>query len=158
VRGYVDIVRSTTACIHFVEAHEVDRDQEEIRELRVELYAARIRYVYVDCRTLIVDSERTCDAVSLAMGGEHVPYGEKGSWVELLDDMISLSVELPGLVIVIDHADQIFNVDRSQIFSLTESFLIQFHHWLKKSKPCHLCFQMSPHPLVEEVFGRWKPS
>ena len=158
MRGYSDIVRSTSACVHFVEAHEVDKDQEEMRELKSEMDAARIRYIYVDCRSLLADSASTCDVVSLAMGGEHVPYGEKGHWVKLLDDMISLSAELTGLVIVIDHADQLFDVDRSQIFNLTESFLIQFHHWLKKNKPCHLCFQMSPHPLVAEVFGSGQPS
>jgi len=151
MRGYSDITRSTSSCVHFVEAQKVD--EEELRELKAELDAAHIRYAYVDCRTLLADPEGTCDAVSVAVGAEHVPYGEQGHWVKLWDDMISLSTELPGLVIVMDHADQLFNVDRSQIFSLTESFLIQFHHWLEKKKPCHLCFQMSPHPQVAKVFA-----
>ena len=73
--------------------------------------------------------------------------------MRLLDDMISLSAKLPGLIIVLDHADQLFDVARSKVFDLTETFLIQFHHWLSKRKPCHLCFQMSPHPLIAEVLG-----
>lgn len=152
MRGYSDITRSTSACVHFVEAHEVDKDREDMGELKADLEAAQIRCAYVDCRTLLADPEDTCEAVAVAVGAEHVPHGEKGHWVKLWDDMISLSAELPGLVIVMDHADQLFNVDRSQMFNLTEAFLIQFHHWLEKKKPCHLCFQMSPHPLVAQIF------
>jgi hypothetical protein len=149
MRGYSDIVRSTSACVHFVEAREVDQ---ELVETKGELDAAGIRCAYVDCRRLIANPDGTCDAVAVAVGADHAPYGEE-HWIRLLDDMISLSVKLPGLVIVLDHADQLFNADRSKIFDLTESFLIQFHHWLGKKKPCHLCFQMSPHPLVGEAFA-----
>lgn len=150
MRGYNDIVRSTSVCVHFVEAYEVD---DELTELRRELDTARIRCAYVDARTLIASPECTCDSIAAAIGAAHVPYGERGHWVKLLDDMITLSCELRGLVIVLDHADELFAIDRSQIFSLSESFLIQFHHWLRKDKPCHLCFQMSPHPLVGQVFA-----
>jgi len=141
-----------SACVHYVESQKVD--EEELRELKDELETAQIRCAYVDCRTLLSAPENTCEAVAVAIGAEHLPHGEKGHWVKLLDDMITLSVELPGLVIVMDHADQLFALDRSQIFNLTESFLIQFHHWLEKDKPCHLCFQMSPHLLVAEIFGK----
>lgn len=150
MRGYSDIVRSTSACVHFVESREVD---EELIEFKSELDAARISCAYVDCRQLIANPEGTCGAVAAAIGAEHAPYGEE-HWVRLLDDMISLSVKLPGLVVVLNHADELFDVDRSKVFDLLESFLIQFHHWLGKKKPCHLCFQMSPHPLVAEVFGK----
>lgn len=150
MRGYSDIVRSTSACVHFVEAHEVD---EELIEFKSELDAARISCAYVDCRQLIANSEGICDAVAVAIGAEHAPYGEE-HWIRLFDDMITLSVKLHGLVVVLNHADELFDVDRSKIFDLLESFLIQFHHWLGKKKPCHLCFQMSPHPLVAEVFGK----
>ena len=149
MRGYCDIVRSTSACVHFVEAREVN---EELLEFKSELDAARIPYAYVDCRQLVENPESTCDAVAIAIGAEHAPYGEE-HWIRLLDDMISLSVRLPGLVIVMDHAQELFSIDRSKVFDLTESFLIQFHHWFGKGKPCHLCFQMSPHPLVVQVFG-----
>lgn len=148
MRGYSDIARSTSACVHFVEAREVD---EELIELKSELDAAHIPCAYVDCRQLISNPEDTCDVIAVAIGAEHAPYGEE-YWIRLLDDMISLSVKLPGLVIVLDHADQLFEANRSKVFDLSEAFLIQFHHWLEKRKPCHLCFQMSPHPLVGKVF------
>jgi hypothetical protein len=150
MRGYSDITRSTSACIHFVDSRHVDQ---ELIDLKRELVASNIRCAYVDARELLIDPENTCDLISVAIDAEHVPYGETGHWVKLLDDMITLSSELPGLVIVIDHADQLFNKDRNKIFELIEAFLVQFHHWLKKSKPCHLCFQMSNHDLVAEVFN-----
>jgi hypothetical protein len=149
MRGYSDIVRSTSACVHFVEAKEID--EEELVDIRRALDEADIRCSYVDCRDLIDAPHRTCDAIGAAVLAEHFPYGPNG-WIPLLDDMITLSMKLPGLVIILDHADELFGIDRSQIFDLVEAFLIQFHHWLKKEKPCHLCIQMSPHSLVSAIF------
>jgi hypothetical protein len=161
MRGYTDICRSTSACVHFVEtqdvtARELDNPEEfdqGLRSIRRELDAAGIRCAYIDCSALASNPTATCNAVGAAVGGEHAPYSS-GDWVRLLDDMISLSVELPGLVIVLDHADELLAADRSQIFDLIEAFLIQFHHWFARKKPCHLCFQISRHSLVGEVFGR----
>lgn len=149
MRGYSDIARSTSACIHFVEAAQVN---EELIDLKGELSKTNIRWAYIDAADLLIDPERICDLVAAAIQAEHAPYDEPGQWVRFLDDMITLSSELPGLVIVVDHANQLFNRDRGKIFELIEAFLIQFHHWLKKAKPCHLCFQMSDHALVSEVF------
>ena len=36
---------------------------------------------------------------------------------------------------------------------LMEAFLVQIHHWLEQKVRGHLCFQMSPHPLVAKLFG-----
>ncbi|MDR6539789.1 hypothetical protein [Variovorax soli] len=159
MRGYTDVTRSTSACVHFVEGREVeareieasDEFDEGLRSIRRSLDEARIRCAYVDCRLLASNPKGTCNAVGTAMQGTHRPY-KADDWVRLLDDMITLSATLPGLVIVLDHADQLFALDRSQIFDLTEAFLIQFHHWFEKKKPCHLCFQMSSHPLVGDIF------
>ena len=163
MRGYTDIVRSTSACVHFVETLDVesrelenpDHFDEGLRSLRKILDESHVRCAYVDCEKLVPNPRETCNAVGRAMRGEHGPYAPE-DWFRLLDDMISLSVELPGLVIVLDHADQLLAVDRSQIFGLIEAFLIQFHHWLSKKKPCHLCLQMSPHPLVRDTFGDFR--
>ncbi|WP_157522107.1 hypothetical protein [Mitsuaria sp. 7] len=149
MRGYIDVVRSTSACVHFVEAHEVSDDLMEIRE---ELLDAGIRCAYIDCRKISGSSMSTCEVVALAIDAENAPYGEE-HWIRLLDDMISLSRKLPGLVIILDHAELLLNLDRTIVFDLTEAFLVQMHHWLGKNKPCHLCFQMSPNPLVGEAFA-----
>lgn len=150
MRGYSDIARSTSACIHFVETAQLN---EELIDLKDELVAANIRWAYIDAAELLIEPEKTCDVVAAAIQAEHAPYDEAGHWVKLLDDMITLSSELPGLVIVVDHADQLLSKDRVKIFELIEAFLIQFHHWFKKAKPCHLCFQMSDHTLVSELFN-----
>jgi len=148
MRGYSDIVRSTTCAVHFIEAIKVD---EEVLDLKTEMDTAGIWGAYVDCRPLAMKAVGTCDAVAVAIGAQHAPYGEE-HWIRLLDDMITLSKSLSGLVIVMDHADKLFEADRSKVFDLVEAFLIQLHHWLEKKKPCHLCFQMSPHTLIEKAF------
>lgn len=148
MRGYSDIVRSTTAAVHFIEEIKVD---DEVLDLKAEMDNVGIRCAYIDCEPLALNPIETCDAVAVAIGASHAPYGEE-HWIRLLDDMISLSTSLPGLVIVMDHADKLFEADRLKVFDLIESFLIQLHHWLGKKKPCHLCFQMSPHPLIEKAF------
>jgi hypothetical protein len=149
MRGYSDIERSTSSCVHFVEASDIDQ---ELIELKREIDSMQIRCAYIDCRTLLRNPEVVCDEVARAVRAEHAPYGEE-NWVRLLDDMISLSSSLRGLVIVMDHADELLAANKRKIFDLIEAFLIQFHHWLNKGKPCHLCFQMSPHPLVRQVLG-----
>ncbi|WP_157634433.1 hypothetical protein [Variovorax sp. Root318D1] len=149
MRGYSDTIRSTTCAVHFIEAIKVD---EEVVDLKAELDSAGIRCAYIDCRPIAVNPLAACDAVAVAIGASHAPYGEE-HWIRLLDDMISLSTSLPGLIIVMDHADELFEADRTKVFDLIESFLIQLHHWLGKKKPCHLCFQMSPHPIIEKTFN-----
>jgi len=149
MREYSDITKSTTSGVHFIEAGKVD---EELLDLKHEMESAGLRSAYIDCRSLASNAQGTCDAVAIAIGAEHAPYQEE-HWVRLLDDMITLSTGLPGLVIVMDHADQLFEAEKTKAFDLIESFLIQLHHWLKKNKPCHLCFQMSPYPLIKGVFG-----
>jgi len=46
MRGYSDIIRSTTCAIHFVEAIKVD---EELLDIKIELNYIRIRCAYIDC-------------------------------------------------------------------------------------------------------------
>jgi len=114
MRRYWDLVRSTTSAVHFIEASRVD---EGLFDLKTELDGAGVRCAYVDCRPLAPDPISTCDAVAVAIDAEHAPYGEE-HWIRLLDDMISLLTSLPGLVIVMDHADKLFEVDRTTAFDL----------------------------------------
>ena len=75
-------------------------------------------------------------------------------WVPFLDDLISLSFRLNGLVIVVDNADVLMETARGDVFDLIEAFLIQFHHWFEKKKPCHLCFQMERNELIGRIFSK----
>jgi len=56
------------------------------------------------------------------------------------------------MIAVIDDADAMFSKDRDEAFDLIEAFLLQFHHWFEKKKPCHLCFQLRPNPQIEQIF------
>ena len=86
---------------------------------------------------------------------DHPPYHEENelNLARWLDDLISLAYSTTGVVIVLDNADQVCAKHRRHMTQLMEAFLVQVHHWLEQKVPCHLCFQMSPHPLVAKLFG-----
>lgn len=149
MRAYGDIVRSTSACIHFVEEHQCTDDLIEIRR---ELEAREIDVFYFDCKFIDEKQNKLCELLADTLQLEHAPYFEE-NWIKLLDDLISLSRKKNGLVIVLDNASIIFSKNRTEFFDLIESFLIQFHHWLHANKPCHLCFQMIDDRRILEIFG-----
>ena len=72
--------------------------------------------------------------------------------VRWLDDLISLAYTTTGVVIVLDNAGPAFSNHRRHFTQMIEAFLVQFHHWLEQEVPCHLCLQMSPNPLVAQLF------
>lgn len=57
-------------------------------------------------------------------------------------------------MIIIDNADGLFS---STGMSWGETFLkrwsIQLDDWIKKSKPCHLVFQMQSDPDVSRIYS-----
>ena len=96
--------------------------------------------------------------IGYQLKADHPPYHAdalKLKLVRWLDDLIGLAYRTPGIVIVLDNADQVFAEHRRTMTELMEAFLVQLHHWLEQKVPCHLCFQMSPHPLVAQLFGGW---
>lgn len=122
MRGYWDIERSTSHCVSFVEAEEVD---EELRELVARVRQSGFRIAYIDCSRF------------------------KGRPWEILSEIgVQLKTDHPP-----SHADQFFTEHRREMTELLEAFLVQVDHWLEQKVPCHLCFQMSPHPLVAKLFG-----
>jgi len=149
MRGYSDINRATSSCVHFIENEEIKED--EIDCILEDLSKKNIKIAYVDCQKIIENADSFCDAVAIAINAENSPYGEE-HWIRLLDDMISLSKKNAGLVLVIDNANLLFKSERKKTFDLIEAFLIQFHHWLDKNKPCHLCFQMEFNRSVSGKF------
>jgi hypothetical protein len=145
----LDEYQQTTGCLHFYESTQVDSDLFEIKR---ELEATQVTCVYIDASDLLERKADLCASIALAIRAEHSPYIDSASWLELLDDMITLSRILPGLVIVIDNAGVLFDTRSRDAFDLIEVFSTQLHHWFGKAKPCHLCFQMSTTPMVAEVF------
>jgi len=151
MRGYADITRSTSACVHFVDANEV---HEEDRDLITHARASGTMFVYVDCVAFLDRPWEIPSAIGTLAKTNHPPYhdGDKVRWVRWLDDLISLAHTSPGLVIILDNADQLFARHRKLATEMIEAYLIQFHHWLERNKPCHLCFQMSSTPLLRSWF------
>lgn len=150
MRGYYDISRSTTACVHFV--FEEGLDDSFMKEITDQLRQTKVSTIYLDGRELEKGISQMCRAVGLAIGAEHADGCMEDSYVSLFDDMITLSKELAGLVIVIDWASDLFDADRSTVLGFIEAFLAQINHWIEKEKPCHLCFQLSPNEDVRKYF------
>jgi hypothetical protein len=150
VRAYEFLDQPLTRCIHFVRTQEFDGSQEQVVEAAVRKGVKCVYWDYVDGGSA---SATIADPLGRALELAHVPYGRL-PWIEFLDDLITLSFRYPGLVIVVDHADILLRERPEDMFDLIEAFLIQFHHWYEKKKPCHLCFQMEQNDSVRRVFVR----
>jgi hypothetical protein len=151
MRGYWDIDRSTSHCVTFVEAEEVD---EELSELVGRVRQNGFRIAYVDCSKFKECPWEILSEIGFQLKTDHPPYhADELRLVRWLDDLIALAYRTPGIVIVLDNAGEAFVESRRHMTELMEAFLVQVHHWLEQKVPCHLCFQMSPHPLVAKLFG-----
>jgi hypothetical protein len=148
MRGYQGIDRAESACVHFVRNNEIGGPVDLLFQ---EIEARSIDCVYVDYSQASAGVNGLANALATILHLENVPYQSR-PWVEFLDDLITLSHRTNGLVIVIDNADVLMATDSNQMFDLIEAFLIQFHHWFEKKKPCHLCFQMEGNDALGKVF------
>jgi hypothetical protein len=154
--GYRILRRSSSDCVHFVYRDEVDGED---LSLAKELAAKQITHVYVDYDEFKCGSQHLVNVIAGLLKLEHAPYRwptaptEVSVWVEFLDDLITLSYQEHGIIIVIDNADGLLAADSKTMFKLIEAFLVQVHHWLEKKKPCHLCFQMEKNEVVKRLFA-----
>lgn len=151
MRGYSDIDRSTSHCVSFVEAEEVE---EGLSELVGRIRQRSFRIAYINCSMFQDRPWEILSEIGFQLKTDHPPYHAGAlKLVRWLDDLAGLAYRTPGIVIVLDNADQVFAEHRRPMTELMEAFLVQVHHWLEQKAPCHLCFQMSPHPLVAKLFG-----
>jgi hypothetical protein len=154
MRGYEGLDRAASRCIHFVRRQMSEVD---LRELRSKLQKQGIVWAYVEYSR---NSEiNLANKIARRLSLDHQPYGQRTGtrfpipWVPFLDDLISLSYRQNGLVIIVDNANNLFRDNQDDAFDLIEAFLIQFHHWFERQKPCHLCFQIENSPVVQKVFA-----
>lgn len=148
MRGYSLLNLPSSCCIRFVRNHEID---DSIDEILNEIRAGGLTFVYVDYMRLPENSKSVVDSISEILELPNGPHSEGRLW-SFLDDLITCSFNLDGLVIVIDSAYQYLEQDSRNFFDLIEAFLVQFHHWVEKSKPCYLCFQMEQNSELTNVF------
>jgi len=150
MRGYWDIDRSTSHCISFVETEEVE---EGLSELVERIRQRGFRIAYIDCSMFQDRPWEILSEIGFQLKMDNPPYHTDATkLVRWLDDLISLAYRTSGIVIVLDNAGRVFAEHRRTMTELIEAFLVQIHHWLEQKVPCHLCFQMSPHPLVAKLF------
>ena len=151
MRGYWDIDRSTSHCVTFVEAEDMD---DELLDLVASVRQRGFRIAYIDCSRFKDRPWEILSEIGVQLKTDHPPYhADELRLVRWLDDLIALAYCTAGVVIVLDNADQVFVEHRQCMTDLMEAFLVQVHHWLEQKIPCHLCFQMSPHPLVAKLFS-----
>jgi len=152
MRGYWGIDRSTSHCVAFVDADEVES---ELAELVQQIRQRGLRIAYVDCASYLDRPLEILSAIGFALGTSHPPYHSPNepNFVRWLDDVGGLAFSTSGVVIVLDNAYLLMERHRKFLTDLIEAFLIQFHHWLERKVPCHLCLQMSACPLGASLFA-----
>jgi len=155
--SYQSLFRPSSDCVHFFYADQIGEVDQPIRS---KLRNARIKYAYIDYQEVRSHiGAHITNAVGQALNLEHSPYGPRTSphqperWVPFLDDLITLSYNEYGLAILVDNADDFLLANSREMFGLIEAFLTQVHHWLEKSKPCHLCFQLEKNEWVRRIFA-----
>jgi hypothetical protein len=147
MRGYEGLDRPWSRCIHFVRRQMSEVD---LREMRSKLQKQGIVRAYVEYSR---NSEISlANQIASRLSLDNQPHGQS-PWVPFLDDLITLSYRQNGLAIIVDNADDLFRDNQDDAFDLIEAFLIQFHHWFEKQKPCHLCFQIENNPVLQKVFA-----
>jgi hypothetical protein len=77
----------------------------------------------------------------------------RDDYLPFWDDLISLAYKKFGLVIVLDNAADFLATAPAEFFDLIEAFMVQFNHWFKLNKPCHLCFQMEKNILIADLLA-----
>ena len=140
--------RPATYCVHFVRT-DTSSKEEQIEAAR----KVGVKFAYWNYLDGGRESATLADPLGAVLGLEHVPYG-RHSWVQFLDDLITLAYRYDGLVIVVDRADVLVTEKSDEMFDLMEAFLTQFHHWYDQKKPCHLCFQMVEDEHLASFFTR----
>jgi hypothetical protein len=112
-----------------------------------------IAFAYVSAKT--DDEQAALNALGRQLNTAHPPYDVRvNGWLRLWDDLVAHSFHANGIMIIIDNADGLFS---STGMSWGETFLkwwsIQLDDWIKKSKPCHLVFQMQSDPDVSRIYS-----
>ena len=144
MRGYSGIEIPSSACIRFVRNADVDAS---LKHIFSEVHDRGIRIAYIHVREAASAATDLANLLARELGLQHAPY-DFNRWVCFLDDLGALAYEEQGLVIVVDGAWALLAEGTNEMFDLVEAFLIQFHHWSDREKPCYLCFQMEPNEAI----------
>jgi hypothetical protein len=114
-----------------------------------------IAFGYVDARSMTEQAALT--SLGVQLGTDHPPYDPKNrGWLRFMDDLLGLSERTEGMAIVVDNASSLISADPAG-FSWGEDLIkwwsIALDHWVKKGRPCQLCFQIDTNAAVRQVYG-----
>ncbi|MET3109528.1 hypothetical protein AAKU58_004385 [Oxalobacteraceae bacterium GrIS 1.18] len=158
MRGYAMLCRSNSLCVRFVRNSEIE--DQYLNFLASELESSAMTCAYVNYSDVDEKKEGLIRSIAGKLQLQNYPYGSN-ALASFWDDLITLSSQSNGLVIVVDRADLLLEKNQNEFFDLIESFLLQFHHWYDQKKPCYLCFQMDKNDSIRRVFddlGKTKAS
>jgi hypothetical protein len=147
MQGYGRINLSTSGCLHFVDDTEVE---EFLEESLAKLKTSEMRIVYINYKEIFREKKTLIDELGVRASLLNAPY-KHNQWASFIDDLITASQMLKGLVIIINSADLLFRENRREATDIIEAFLVPLHHWLVKAKPYHLCFQMSDNFELQRI-------
>ena len=152
MRGYSSIEGLSAPSVVFVDSEEVDpSDLVIVKQLRQRGFLI----AYIDCADYLEKPWDLLNQIGLQFDLTNRPYDgtKRIGLIRWLDDMIGLSRDCPGAVIVLDNAYTLWDAHRKILTDLIEVFLLQIDNWSEKNKPCQLCLQMSPSTLVKTMFA-----
>ena len=150
--GYTRIGRPVSACVSFVRNRDIDGD--ELPAIVADAKAKGVVCAYLDYLQMRGAPGHIGDHIARVLKLNHPPYGRAHNpWIPFSDDLIALSNRVNGMALIIDNSEVYLNENPRDLFDLTESFLLEFHHWFEKRKPCHLCFQMEQNELIRLTFA-----
>jgi hypothetical protein len=120
-----------------------------------QLASRGIAFAYIDAGG--TPEQAALTSLGFQLGTDHPPYDPKHrGWLRFMDDLLGLSERAEGMAIVIDNASSLISGDPIG-FSWGEDLIkwwtIALDHWVKKGRPCHLCFQMDANVAVRQVYG-----
>ncbi len=73
-----------------------------------------------------------------------------------MDDLLGLSERTEGMAIVVDNASSLISAEPAGFAwgeDLIKWWSIALDHWVKKGRPCQLCFQIDTNAAVRQVYG-----
>jgi hypothetical protein len=152
MKGFGGLDRALSSSVHFVSADEIPGNLEIII---TNLYDIGLRIGYVDYRKA-QNSFEIVSVLANEIGLQHLPFNRRFFLLQFLDDMMGLSEQAAGVLILIDHANDWFLRSPREAFDFIETFLTQADSWLERKKPCHLLLQIEADDRVAVAFHRCK--
>lgn len=112
MRGYSGIHLSSSCCVRFVRNSDIDESFESTFD---EMRSDAVDILYIDYLNVHQSIGGILGAISELLKLPHGPHSNDSLW-SFLDDLITCSSNLNGLVIVVDAADRFLEQESRSFF------------------------------------------